>query len=182
MPRPSTVGDGQRACQRFESPGTTPGIPDAFAKTMDCSHSMKIANPDLTTPLIAHDDRPLVVLVDDDQEFLDWAAIQLRNSGYAVGLGNSGLEVLNYMTKSVLHPKRFARPALLISDLYMPGLTGLQLAEDLARARCLPRWTLMTAFADTEILDSAARLGALAVLQKPFDSEALTATVKMALS
>lgn len=143
---------------------------------------MKITNTDLSTPLHGHDQRPLVVLVDDDHELLDWAAIQLRNAGYAVGVGYSGPEVLEYMSKTVLQPQRFTSPSLLVSDLYMPGLTGLQLAEDLARARCLPPWTLMTAFADTEVLDSAARLGALAVLEKPFDSEALTGLVKMALT
>lgn len=143
---------------------------------------MKITNTDLSTPLNGRDQRPLIVLVDDDHELLAWAACQLRNSGYAVGIAESGPEVLEYMSKTVLHPKRFARPALLVSDLYMPGLTGLQLAQDLSRAHCLPPWTLMTAFADTDILDGAASLGALAVLQKPFDSETLTGMVKMALA
>ena len=153
-----------------------------LALPMHSRRTMKITNSDLCTPFVERDQRPLVVLVDDDRELVDWAAIQLRNAGYAVGLGYNGLEVMDYMSKSVLHPQRYTRPSLLVSDLYMPGLTGLQLAEDLSRAHCLPPWTLMTAFADVEILDGAARLGALAVLQKPFDAEALTRMVKMALS
>jgi two-component system, LuxR family, response regulator FixJ len=142
---------------------------------------MQVSSTDLSVPLHSPVWRPLVVLADDDHEFLRWAAGQLRADGYAVGVGYSGREVLDYMSKAVLMPRRFTTPSLLICDLYMPGLSGLQLADTLHRAHCLPPWALMTAFADEQVRANAARLAALAVMEKPFTAETLRELARKAL-
>jgi DNA-binding response OmpR family regulator len=72
------------------------------------------------------------------------------------------------------------RPAMVVSDVRMPGYSGLDL---LAILRCAS-WTLpvvlITAFGDEDTHAEARELGAIAVLDKPFDLDDLRAVVRAA--
>ena len=57
----------------------------------------------------------------------------------------------------------------------MPGLTGLEILEDLHDDKGFPPMILITAFGNKEIHDRAKAAGAAAVLDKPFGIEALLA-------
>jgi DNA-binding NtrC family response regulator len=73
---------------------------------------------------------------------------------------------------------RPARPLdLIVSDVRMPGWTGLDLLDVVRRARMGTPVLLITAFGAPETHQEAARLGAGAVLNKPFDLDEFRATV-----
>ncbi|MEJ2658207.1 MAG: response regulator [Desulfobacterales bacterium] len=66
---------------------------------------------------------------------------------------------------------------LIISDIRMPGVTGLQVLEAAKEFDDFPPMILITAFPDQQTLDLSTRLGAAAMLTKPFDMDDLLTTI-----
>ena len=62
---------------------------------------------------------------------------------------------------------------LVITDICMPGLSGLEAVAALEHADCLPPFIVMTAFGNSERAEDAKALGASAVLEKPFSMDRL---------
>jgi DNA-binding NtrC family response regulator len=62
---------------------------------------------------------------------------------------------------------------VVICDLLMPGRTGLQVLVACRGRGCCPPFILMTGFADEDTRAEAMRLGAMAVLDKPFVLDAI---------
>jgi CheY-like chemotaxis protein len=62
---------------------------------------------------------------------------------------------------------------LVISDVRMPGSTGLQVFSQMAGAPRIPPFILITAFGGEELHTVASGLGVLAVIDKPFDVDDL---------
>ena len=69
----------------------------------------------------------------------------------------------------------------LILDVYMDGMTGLELHERLAAADDPPPVIYITAHDDTATRDRVDRSGALAYFRKPFESGALIAAIGRAV-
>jgi DNA-binding NtrC family response regulator len=115
---------------------------------------------------------PRILIVDDDPGQRSLLDSFLRGQGFATVLAESGERALE-----LLPAGKFA---MLISDVRMPGLTGL---ETLQRARktfpALPV-LLVTAYADIREAVGAMRDGALNYLAKPIDLDELLATVRQA--
>jgi two-component system, LuxR family, response regulator FixJ len=74
-----------------------------------------------------------------------------------------------------------AWPACVVSDLRMPGLTGLQLQAYLARLRLPLPLILITGLGDTEMAVAAVKAGAHDVLEKPFEERRLLQTIEAAV-
>ncbi|MEN3111746.1 sigma-54-dependent transcriptional regulator [Uliginosibacterium paludis] len=111
-----------------------------------------------------------ILVVDDDEALRDAINLILEAAGHRVSLAASGPEALE-----LLERKRFN---LVITDLRMDPMDGLEL---LARIRALnPRLPvlLMTAFGDVDKAVAAMRGGACEFLMKPFESEALLENVR----
>jgi len=113
---------------------------------------------------------PRVLIVDDDPGQRSLLDSFLRSQGFETVLAQSGEQALE-----VLRSEEFS---LMISDVRMPGLTGL---ETLRRARqehaTLPV-LLVTAYADIRDAVGAMRDGALNYLAKPIDLDELVTTVR----
>jgi DNA-binding NtrC family response regulator len=74
---------------------------------------------------------------------------------------------------------RDGRPLdLIITDVRMHGVTGLEILAGLRENDWSTPVILMTAFGDAELHAEAMRLGALAVLDKPFELDALRTLVR----
>jgi CheY-like chemotaxis protein len=104
-----------------------------------------------------------VLLVDDDGSVLLTLAIALRRQGHSVTVAGDAIQAMTH-----LHKIRFD---FLISDVRMPGVSGLELA---ARARSLsnpPRVILTSAYPFVEDRHSVSE----AFLQKPIDVHLLSA-------
>lgn len=115
-----------------------------------------------------------VLLVDDDDDFLDLLGQALREDGHAVTVGRSGAELVQHVTASMNGNPRFD---LVLSDIRMPGGTGLQALRTLRQFAALPPVLLMTAFGSEDTHDTAACLGAVGVIDKPFDIDDLRVIV-----
>ena len=68
--------------------------------------------------------------------------------------------------------------ALIISDIRMPGFTGMEVLEETSRKEAFPPMILITAFGDEKTHALADELGVAAMFDKPFDMDDLLAKVR----
>jgi DNA-binding response OmpR family regulator len=120
---------------------------------------------------------PRVLLAEDDAELRRFLATTLRRDGYEVIEAKNGDELLSLIGSQILSP--LDRPAidLVVSDIRMPGQSGLRVLASLRRADWGTPVVLITAFGDRETHEEARRLGAVAVFDKPFDIDDLRTVV-----
>lgn len=122
---------------------------------------------------------PLVLLAEDDDEMRYLMVRALRRDGYDILAAADGAS----LTSAVDAARRHGRePDLIVSDVRMPGMSGLELVAWLRTHARGVRTVLISAFADDETLLSARRLGVLHVLSKPFDLDDLRTVVLHALT
>jgi two-component system response regulator FixJ len=117
---------------------------------------------------------PLVHLVDDDAAVRDALSVMFRSRGFRVRAYRSATDCLDGLGR---------RPSgCLVADLRLPDMSGLALLARLrARAIALPV-VVITASAGAPLAVEAMAAGASDLLEKPFDDEALLASVRRALA
>jgi FixJ family two-component response regulator len=115
----------------------------------------------------------LVILVDDDRSFRRSTERLLRTAGYQVQSFGSALEFL--------HSPRPDVPACLVSDVRMPGLNGLDLQSELARAGWQIPIIFITGHGDVPTSVRAMKAGAVDFLSKPCREQDLLDAIKRAL-
>ena len=115
----------------------------------------------------------LVILVDDDPSFRRSTERLLRTAGYAIQSFASALEFL--------HSPRPEVPACLVSDVRMPGLNGLDLQRELARAGWQIPIIFITGHGDVPTSVRAMKAGAVDFLSKPFREKDLLDAIEKAL-
>ncbi len=115
-----------------------------------------------------------ILVADDSREVLDFLADYiLRPAGYNVTTVEDGVAALKIA--------REQHPDLIIADLHMPGLTGLQLKRALATADKSTPFILMTAEGSEQIITESVIAGIVRYLPKPVDGEVMLAAVEQAL-
>ena len=116
-----------------------------------------------------------ILLADDDAATRDLVKRALAIDGHAVTSTQDGTEALDKLSET---PDGFD---LLITDVQMPGLDGIALAEKAVAAHAKLRIIMMSGFTDE--LDRADHLKSKIsrVLTKPFTLEQIRAAVKTAL-
>lgn len=105
----------------------------------------------------------------------------LEDEGYDVVALEDGRALLKYLNPLINGVEGIRPPDLLISDIQMPGATGLEALSALRRAGVLVPAILLTAFGDAATHAAAQRLSA-SVLDKPFDPDTLIERVRNLLS
>ena len=114
-----------------------------------------------------------LLVVEDDPRVADFLLRGLRAEGYGVQLARTGPQGLELA--------RTGEPALLILDLMLPGLSGLELCQTLrAEGSHLPV-LMLTAMSAIEDKVNGLRLGADDYLTKPFAFEELLARIEALL-
>ncbi len=114
--------------------------------------------------------RPARMLVVDDEESIrDLLRLVLTGEGYSVVTANGGEEAIEY-----LEAQRFD---LLITDLVMPTVNGVEVLR--AARRIDPNYPVIviTGYPSVETVTELVRLGAGDYLTKPFNVDAVVATV-----
>lgn len=114
-----------------------------------------------------------ILIVDDDQELRENLQEVLVRQGYSVDLAKNGSEALELVTHQNFD--------LILLDLIMPGMSGLETLLLLQRQKPQIRVVLMTAFSTIENAVEAMRRGADDYLTKPFKSADLLMTVSRVL-
>jgi DNA-binding NtrC family response regulator len=115
-----------------------------------------------------------VLVVDDDAGIRESAAIALEKVGHRVYRAGDAA--------SALQELRAHRIDVVVSDIYMPGETGLGLLEAIAQRADPPRVILMTARGTIETTALAHRAGAFDYLAKPFELSELIDRVRAAVT
>lgn len=116
-------------------------------------------------------ERPLrVLVVDDDADIaLLINTVLTRRAGCVVDVAHDGL--------SALEKARDTRPDVVVTDIQMPGLTGIELLERLRALIPTVPVIVMTAHASVDYAVSALRANADEFVTKPFDNKTIAETV-----
>jgi CheY-like chemotaxis protein len=114
--------------------------------------------------------RPLTIfLAEDDDDLRSMVAEILRKDGHRVIEARNGAELMADLCSGEINGPEPHEEPLIVTDLRLPIADGLSVIRGLRAQGRKPRFILMTAFGDEETHREAVRLGALAVLDKPFD-------------
>ncbi|MEJ3403995.1 response regulator [Rathayibacter sp. YIM 133350] len=117
--------------------------------------------------------RRVVVAEDESLIRLDIVEI-LRDNGFdVVGEAGDGETAVALATE--------LRPDLVVMDVKMPKMTGIQAAEQLSKNHIAPV-VLLTAFSQKELVEQASEAGALAYVVKPFTPNDLLPAIEIALA
>ena len=114
-----------------------------------------------------------ILLVEDDEMTLRLLETVLRHDGYDVfstADGPQGIEIY-----------RQKRPDLVLLDLALPSMNGLEVMRELKELDAHANILVVTGFASEESAEIAARYGAQAYIEKPFEIADLSEWVKAAL-
>ena len=128
---------------------------------------------------------PLVLLAEDDADVRRLIATALRMDGYSVIETADGDELVAHIGSALLFGNlrgEIDPVSLVISDIHMPGDDGLEILGRLRAADIGVRVILITAHADRDTRERAARLGADAFLGKPFEIDELRDVVRNMLT
>jgi len=118
-----------------------------------------------------------VVLAEDDSELRAFLAEALRAQGYQVEEIADGAQLLEFVANRLRSNGSIAGVDVVVSDIRMPGFSGMDVLVGLRRVLDRTPVILITAFGDESTHQLARAFGAVAVLDKPFDVEHLTDTV-----
>ena len=113
-----------------------------------------------------------VLVVDDEEMMRSLLAKILEREGYQVVTANDGMEALNVLQNQTIN--------LIISDMKMPRMTGLQLLKKIKSDYPDVGVIIMTAYGDTYTVKDALLLGADEYITKPFKSYEISLVVERA--
>lgn len=116
---------------------------------------------------------PIVYVVDDDDAAREYVSWLLESTGWSVKSFDSAQDFLNGYDP--------AFPGCLVSDVRMPGLSGLDLQRELNQRSIHLPIIMISAFAEVPMAVRAMREGALDFLEKPFDGQTLVERVRKAV-
>ena len=119
-------------------------------------------------------ERPLLSVVDDDEMLRESLPDLLREFGFMARAFSSGQE---FLSSGYVDETR-----CLILDVAMPGMSGLDLQEELKRRGQAIPIIFITGQKDEDIRKQALRQGAVKLLYKPFSDNALLDAVNAALA
>jgi DNA-binding response OmpR family regulator len=119
-----------------------------------------------------------ILLAEDDKEMRSLMALMLRKEGYRVAECPDGLSLLDSLSFFFLPGEEHENYDLIISDIRMPGVTGMEMLMGASELDNFPPIILITAFGDKETHMQAERLGAAALFDKPFDMDEMLKKVR----
>ncbi|MEI9941216.1 MAG: HD domain-containing phosphohydrolase [Pseudomonadota bacterium] len=119
------------------------------------------------------EDRPRVLVVDDEKFIRDIIADFLGMEGYIVRTAEDGVSATNELER--------ARYDMVISDLKMPKMGGLDLLREVARTHPDTLTVIMTGFGTVETAIDAMKRGAYDYILKPFKVEEIVHIVQRGL-
>src|SRR5512143_3274534 len=119
-------------------------------------------------------ERTRILVVDDEEIVRESLGGWLEKDGYTVAVAPDG--------PSAIERIKAERWSILIVDLKMPGMDGLQVLQEAKRLQPETAVVVMTAYATVDTAVSAIKLGAYDYLMKPFDPEELSLMIQKILS
>lgn len=114
-----------------------------------------------------------VYVVEDDSSVRDSLSLLLQLRGFSTAAFDSA--------EAFLQSDSFERPACVLADVRLPGMSGLELQRRLADHHAALPFVVMTAHGDVATARTALRDGAVDFLEKPIDEQDLIEAITVAL-
>ncbi|MDI1445971.1 response regulator [Polyangium sp. 6x1] len=118
-----------------------------------------------------------VVLAEDDVEVRLLLAQALRKDGHTVIEVESGTQLFEFLRALAQGAPDESHPDVIVSDIRMPGRSGIDVLASLREVGWRTPFVLTTAFGDAATHARARAAGAFAVFDKPFDVDDLRTVV-----
>ena len=115
-----------------------------------------------------------ILIVDDEKHYRVVLSEVLQEEGYASFTAASGMEALDLLKSQVID--------LVLTDVKMPGMTGIDLLEKIKEITPDLPVIIMTAFGSVEKAVDAMHKGAYTFILKPFENETLIAHIAKSIS
>ncbi len=113
--------------------------------------------------------RARILVAEDDDAFRELLMTTLHNAGHDAVELEDGSELQDYL--SLMQTNALVAPDVILTDLRMPGSTGLEVVRRARSAGLKCPIVLLTAFPAPEVFDEAQAIGQITVLGKPIELE-----------
>ena len=114
-----------------------------------------------------------ILVVDDEQSMREFLAIMLEKEGHTVQTASSGKAALKLMETEIF--------SLVITDIKMPGMSGIELLETIQRISPDTQVLMITAYGSTDNAVEAMKKGAFDYILKPFKIDEIKLIIRNAL-
>ena len=115
-----------------------------------------------------------VLLVDDEEQFVETLAQRLEARDFAVATAFNGDQALEYVRSKDVD--------VVVLDVLMPGLSGIDTLREMKRIRPLTEVIMLTGHATVQTAIDGMKLGAFDFLMKPTETEELVEKINRAFS
>ncbi len=115
-----------------------------------------------------------ILIVDDEKNYPTIIGELLQEEGYTSLTASSGMEALDILSTELID--------LVLTDVNMPGMSGIQLLEKIKEINPDIPVIIMTAYGSVEKAVEAMHKGAYTFILKPFENQALIAHIAKAIS
>ena len=120
---------------------------------------------------VAAGDGDFILVVDDEPQIRDLLKRFLSLRGYKVRVASDGQQALTMVEQQA--------PQLIVLDVYMPGINGVEVLRQLRRRKFTGGVILLTGSQDDKLLQEALDLGSVDVMGKPVDLERLALAIQV---
>jgi DNA-binding response OmpR family regulator len=120
---------------------------------------------------VATGDGNFILVVDDEPQIRDLLKRFLSLRGYKVRVASDGQQALTMVEQEA--------PQLIVLDVYMPGINGVEVLRQLRRKKFTGGVILLTGSQDDKLLQEALDLGSVDVMGKPVDLERLALAIQV---
>jgi DNA-binding response OmpR family regulator len=120
---------------------------------------------------VAAGDGNFILVVDDEPQIRDLLKRFLSLRGYKVRVASDGQQALTMVEQQA--------PQLIVLDVYMPGINGVEVLRQLRRRKFTGGVILLTGSQDDKLLQEALDLGSVDVMGKPVDLERLALAIQV---
>lgn len=118
-------------------------------------------------------DQDSILVVDDEPQIRDLLLQALTQRGYRVRGAPGGQEALAAVEQE--------KPSLIILDMYMPGMNGVEVLKQLRKRKYKDGIILLTSSHDQKLLKEACELGVMDIMGKPLDLDRLALVIRLGL-
>jgi len=113
-----------------------------------------------------------ILIIDDDPK-VSWLLSEGLSSDFEFVSARDGIEGIQMVSTE--------KPDLILLDIKMPGMTGLEVLEKLNKAESRPEVIMISGHADTKFVVESVQLGAAEFIEKPFDVKEVENRIKVVL-
>lgn len=141
-----------------------------FVRSLSCDREIEVMTVSESSK---KNEQNYVLIVEDEADLRNIIGVHAQSIGIMPRYAADGKEALRVLESQVTD--------FIISDLVMPGMSGLALLEEVRRRGSNIPFLVLSGHAEKELVLSSLRLGAFDYLEKPFDNSALKSMMLEAL-